>query len=140
MPVVSRTIEIDASAKDCYKVITDYDNYPKFLSDLKNVKIVEKKETAWKVEFTVSIIKEITYLLDMQGVPGKSMEWKLVKGFFKKNNGSWKLEEIGKKKTRATYTVDIEMGALVPKSVVAMLTEKNLPGMLGQFKTRIEGK
>lgn len=139
MTAAQKTIEINAGPKDVYKVISDIESYPQFLSDLKNCKMLEKKGDTFRAEFTVSIIKEVSYTLDFVGVPGKSLEWKLVKGFMKKNNGSWKLEEIAKGKTRATYTVDIEMGLLVPNKVITMLAEKNFPTMLNQFKKRIEG-
>jgi coenzyme Q-binding protein COQ10 len=140
MASAQKTIDIKASPADCYKVIMDFANYPKFVSDLKTVKILEKKGETQKVEFTISIIKEINYTLELTGEPGKGMSWKLVKGFFKKNNGSWKLEDIGKGVTRATYSVDVDLGPLVPGKILSMLTEKNFPKMLSQFKDRIEGK
>ena len=138
MASAQRTIEINATPLQCYKVITDFVNYPKFVSGSKAVKILEKKGDVWKIEQTVSMIKEISFTLEMTGVPGKSLTWKLIKGYMKKNDGSWLLEAVGKGKTRATYTLDLDLGAFVPKAIINKLAETSFPKMLQEFKDRIE--
>jgi ribosome-associated toxin RatA of RatAB toxin-antitoxin module len=57
----------------------------------------------------------------------------------KSNDGGWTLQEAGPGRTRATYSVEVGFGLLVPKSVSGFLTERNLPKMLEAFKKRAEG-
>ncbi len=67
------------------------------------------------------------------------MSWTFVEGeFMKDNKGSWVLEPDGEGKTKATYTVEMALGALVPKSIVNALVETSLPKMLEAFKRRAE--
>ena len=139
MPKVSKTIEVDRSPQSCYAVITDFEKYSEFLEELLGMKVLEAGDNVWTVEFTVKVIKKVDYTIKHTGVPGKELQWELVKGFFKKNEGAWVLEALDDgKRTKITYDIDVEFGRLVPGKIVASLTEKSLPKMLGSFKARIE--
>ena len=138
--MVSQSIEIKATPKQCYKVITDYAKYPEFLKDLSDVE-VSKKGANCDVTFHLNLMKAIQYTLKMKATPDERVEWTFVKGdFMKDNHGFWELEEIKKGVTHATYNIDVKFGMLVPKSVGKTLVEKNLPETLKAFKKRIESK
>jgi ribosome-associated toxin RatA of RatAB toxin-antitoxin module len=139
MPKTERTIIINAPPEKCYEVIVDLERYPDFVTETKGVKIIKREgKNKVQAEFTVKVIKEVSYTLDLWGVPNKSWDWKLVKGFMKKNNGGWRLKDLGQGRTEATYNVDVEFGLLVPSAVIKMLQENQLPKMLETFKKRIE--
>ncbi|MDP8225304.1 MAG: SRPBCC family protein [Candidatus Lernaella stagnicola] len=138
MPKTSRSIVINASPQACYDVIWDCESHPEFLSELQRAKILDHRDDFVRAEFTVRIVKEIKYTIDLHGTPGASMSWKLVKGFFKKNDGLWTLRDLGDGRTECTYDIDIEFGLMVPGSVVKMLQEQQLPKLLEAFKKRIE--
>ena len=141
MPQVSESIEIKASPKDCYKVITDYESYPEFVSQLKDVIVSKKKGNTAEVTYEIDLIKKISYTLKMKGKPGKSVEWTFVDGdIMKDNQGSWELEEVKKGVTLATYNIDIEFNLVVPKLIARKLVGSNLPSMLKSFKKRIENQ
>jgi ribosome-associated toxin RatA of RatAB toxin-antitoxin module len=139
MPSVTETIEINAPAKKCYEVITDYEAYPEFLDNLKKVSVAKKKGESCEITYEIDLIKTITYTLKMHGKPPKRVEWSFVKGdIMKDNHGHWELEEIRKGVTKATYELNIELGLLVPGVITKKLVGKNLPEMLKNFKKRIE--
>ena len=54
------------------------------------------------------------------------------------NRGSWTLEPLPDGKTRATYTIEVGVGPLVPRSIVNALVDQSLPKMLEAFKKRSE--
>ncbi len=56
----------------------------------------------------------------------------------RQNQGSWLLEAQGDGRTRATYSIEMTFGPLVPRAVVNALVETSLPKMLSAFKTRAE--
>jgi hypothetical protein len=56
----------------------------------------------------------------------------------KDNKGGWVLEDLGNGTTKATYTVDVTLGALVPKTIVNALVDTSLPKLLENFKKRAE--
>lgn len=141
MPQVAESIEINASPKKCYAVITDYESYPEFLDNVGDVTVSGKKGEACEVTYGLNLIKRITYTLKMNGKPPGRVEWKFVKGdVMKKNEGHWELQEIKKGVTKATYHLDIELGLFVPGAITKKLVGKSLPDMLQSFKERIENE
>ncbi len=137
--MVSQTIEIKATPKQCYKVLADYESYPEFLKDLKSVEIKKKKANSCEVTYHISVIKDISYTVKMNGKPDNHLSWSFVEGdFMKDNHGSWELEEIKKGVTQATYNVEVKFGLLVPGAVTKALVGNHLPQMLKAFKARIE--
>ena len=56
----------------------------------------------------------------------------------KDNHGSWLLESAGEGQTKATYTIEMSLGPLVPKSIVNAMAETQLPKMLESVKKRAE--
>lgn len=139
MPKSVATAVFDASPDACYRVIWDVAGYPAFLKDMRNVKILRDGETQKQAEFTLKLIKEVKYTVDLVGVPGKSVRWTLLKGFMKKNDGGWTLRDLGNGRTEAVYDIDLELPALVPGRIIKMLQEKELPKMMESFARRIKG-
>ena len=58
----------------------------------------------------------------------------------KDNKGGWLLEDAGNGTTKATYNIAVEVGMLVPKTIVNALVDTQLPKLLENFKKRIEAQ
>jgi hypothetical protein len=58
----------------------------------------------------------------------------------KDNKGGWVLEDLGNGTTKATYSIEVEVGMLVPKTIVNGLVDSQLPRLLENFKKRIESQ
>ena len=138
--MISKKITINATPEQCFKVITDYKSYPKFLDDLKKIEVKKQKGNMCEVTQHIEVMKDISYTLRMTADPKKHVVvWDFVEGdYLRDNNGSWELKEIKKGQTQATYNIDIRFGLLVPSFVSKMLTEQHLPKLLKAFKKRIE--
>lgn len=138
MPGATTSILIDVPPKVIYEVVYDFEKYPEFLPDVKDVAI-EKKGKHLMATFEISVIKKIRYTLTFSTVPAKKIEWSFVKGdLFKDNRGSWQFEEIKKGQTKATYHVEVDFGLLVPSMITNKLVGSNLPTMMKRFKERAE--
>ena len=141
MAGASKSIVIDAPLDKVFATISDYEHYPEFLSECKEVKTSGRKGNQVDVHYKVDVMKTIRYTLRMNEAPPNKVAWTFVEGeFMKDNQGSWLLEDAGGGKTKATYTVEMKLGALVPSSIVKALVETSLPKMLESFKKRAEGK
>ena len=135
------SIIVDLPKEKFFEVITDYMSYPEIVPEVESMRIIEEDGNVSIVENNVNMIKKVSYVLRLEKHPYDRLEWTLVKGFFKKNSGRWDLEDVdGGKKCKATYTVEIEIGMLVPKKLVRDLTQRGLPKMLKQFKDYAEKK
>ncbi|GEL68346.1 MULTISPECIES: type II toxin-antitoxin system RatA family toxin [Myxococcus] len=139
MPGASRTIVVNAPIEKVFDVITQYERYPEFLPEVKGIRTENRKGNTVDVHYKVDVVKTINYSIHVTEERPTRMSWTYIKGeFMKDNRGSWVLEPEGEGKTKATYTVEMALGALVPKSVVSALVETSLPKMLDAFKRRFE--
>ncbi len=141
MAAASKTITIDAPLEKVFQTITSYDQYPQFLSEVKELKTTNRAGSQVDVHYKVEVMKTIKYTLRMKEEAPTRVSWSLVEGeFMKENQGSWQLEAAGEGKTKATYSIEMKLGALVPQSIVKALVETSLPKMLDAFKKRAEGR
>jgi len=141
MAGATRSIVIAAPAEQVFDVITDYDRYAEFLPEVKQVQSSGRKGNEVDVGYGIDLIKRIHYTLHMVEDRPRSVRWTFVKGeVMKDNRGSWTLESLPDGKTRATYTIEVGVGPLVPRSVVNALVDQSLPKMLEAFKKRVESR
>ncbi|MBN8555353.1 MAG: SRPBCC family protein [Deltaproteobacteria bacterium] len=136
--MIEREILINAPIDKVFKVIRDFESYPEFLSTTHSAK--EKKlKNKIVVDFSVEVIKSIHYSLEFKVTEPTEVSWTFLKGdLMKKNSGSWELEAVSDKKTKALYKIDIDFGWMVPKMIIDQVTKTQLPQTLEAFKKRAE--
>ncbi|WNG46541.1 SRPBCC family protein [Archangium minus] len=140
MAGATRSIVINAPPEKVFDVIVDYDRYAEFIPEVKKIRTSDRKGNEVKIHYEVDIVKTIHYTLLAREERPKRMSWTFVEGeVMKDNQGSWVLEPEGEGRTKATYTVDMALGPLVPKAIINGLVEQSLPKMLEAFKRRVEG-
>ncbi|HVE87647.1 MAG TPA: SRPBCC family protein [Myxococcales bacterium] len=139
MPGASRSIVISAPAEKVFDVISGYEKYPEFMSEVKEVKVSNRKSNQVDVHYKVDLVKTIKYSLRMIEERPSKITWTFIEGeFMKDNKGSWTLEPAGDGQTKATYNIEIALGPLVPKTIVNAMVETSLPKMLDSIKKRVE--
>jgi coenzyme Q-binding protein COQ10 len=135
----AKTTELfNCSPDDFYKIISDYEKYPEFLSEVKNCQIVKTEGARKLVEYTVNVVKDFKYRLWMSEEPHKKISWVLESGdLFKVSNGFWTLDdEAGR--TRATYFVEAKFNMFVPGPIAKTLVKVNLPNMMSSYHKRVK--
>lgn len=139
MAKAERSVVIEAPPEKVLAVIEDYAKYPEFLPEVKKVAVAPGPGGTTDVTYTIDIkAKLITYTLRHTARPPGELSWSFVRGeMMKGNDGAWVLEPVSTG-TKATYKIDLRLGALVPSMVERMLAEQQLPGLLQNFKKRIE--
>ncbi len=139
MPAARRTIEIDASPERVMEVITDFAAYPRFLPDMRAVEVLESGADRWVARFTLHVIRDLVYTLELTRPDPLRLSWSQVEGVFSANDGGWELEPLDEgRRTRATYTLDVRVGMFVPGSIVRSLLDQSLPDTLARFKDEAE--
>jgi coenzyme Q-binding protein COQ10 len=128
----------NCSVTEFYKIISDYEKYPQFLSEVKECHVIESQGNRKLVEFHISLIKTFKYSLWITENDGKGINWVFAKGdIFKQLDGNWKLsDEAGR--TRAEYAVEAKMGMFVPGPIAKGLIEVNLPNMMSSYHKRVK--
>ena len=139
MPGASRSVVIDAPLDRVFEVIIDYDRYAEFLPEVKEARSSDRRGNEVDVHYGINLVKRIHYTLHMVEDRPRSVRWTFVKGeVMRDNRGSWTLEPTPDGKTRATYTIEVGVGPLVPRGIVNALVDQSLPKMLEAFKKRSE--
>ncbi len=145
MPAASTTIEINVPPAVLMGVITDFEAYPSFVTDMQSSRVVshevEGEREVWTVAFTLNMIRKLSYTLRLERRGQESVRWSLVEGSFRTNEGGWTLAPLdGGARTLATYEVDLDVGMFIPGSVMKTLVQHNLPSTLAAFKARAEAR
>jgi len=146
MAAVSREIVVDVAVECFFDLVTDYARYPEFVPGIRACRVKGTGAGRKDVEYELDVgVKTIRYVLRHVEERPRRVAWSLVSGdMMKVSSGSWELEDAGGK-TRARYTVDIQIAKppLVPQAIVDRvadeLTRVQLPRTLEAFKRRAEG-
>ena len=140
MATASRTEIVDVDINKLYDIIIDYAKYPDFVDGVSAIKVLSQNETSAKVEYSLNIIKSFKYIINTKMERPVHVKWTLDSGdLFKKNDGEWKLKDLGNGKTEVTYSLDIDFKLFAPSSILSALTDKNLPVMMQSFFKRARG-
>jgi coenzyme Q-binding protein COQ10 len=138
MAAASTTETFPCSSEKFFEIISDYESYPQFLTEVKGCKVIETKGNKKLVEFQVSVVKTFTYRLWISEEKPKRISWTLDSGdIFKTSVGSWDLEDSGGK-TKATYAVDATFKVFVPGPIAKALINVNLPNMMRAYHERVK--
>ncbi|MBN1334426.1 MAG: SRPBCC family protein [Deltaproteobacteria bacterium] len=140
MPSARCRVEIDAPPARVMEVITDFPAYPRFLPEIEEAEVVSATPESWEVRFVLRLIRRMEYTLRLSRDEDRLLQWSLVAGIFRSNDGSWELEPMdGGARTRATYAIDLVMDVFIPRAIVNSLVGESLPATLARFKARAEG-
>ena len=139
MPGASRSIVIDAPPERVFEVIADYDRYAEFLPEVKEVRSANRRGNEVDVHYGIDLVKRIHYTLHMVEDRPRSVRWTFVKGeVMTRQPRQLDARAPPDGKTRATYTIEVGVGPLVPRAIVNALVDQSLPKMLEAFKKRSE--
>ena len=141
MAKANRTETYDVPADKFYQAITEYKDYTKFVDGMKSVVVEKESAEGAVVKFTLSLIKEISYTINLKHVPNKEVSWTLVTGdMMKSNNGKWTLKDLGNGKTEVTYDLEIEFKGFLPGlgMIEKTLVTTNLPMTMKAFAKRAQ--
>ncbi len=137
MATATRTAIVEVDINKLYETIVDYAKYPDFVDGVSSTKVLDQNETSAKVEYSVSMIKTFKYTLATKQSRPTHVSWTLDSGdLFKKNEGEWKLKDLGNGKTEVTYSLEVDFKMFAPTSILSALTQKNLPIMMESFFKR----
>lgn len=136
MAGAKHTIVFDVPLEVLWEVITDYEGYSEIVEGCESVTITKREGKNITADYVVAMFgKKVHYTLKHTETPKKSLKWTMVEGeFFKSNDGGWDLKPAGDDQVEATYTVDVGMPLLVPKTIVNTLTGTQLPKMMKAFE------
>lgn len=128
----------NCTAEEFFKLISDYEKYPEYLTEVKDVKILKTSGNTKEMEYSVSMIKSFKYKLKVEEKVPTEIKFQFLGGdVFKTMKGSWVIKPKGEK-CEVDYSVEATFGMLIPDSVAKPLVSANLPMMIENVKKRIK--
>jgi carbon monoxide dehydrogenase subunit G len=141
----SSTAEIDAPIERVWELIADVESAPSWQGGLKAVHALERDDegraTLCESE-TDGKVRTIKTTVRFSYDPPARLSWVQVKGELKSLDGNWSLDDLGDGRTRATYSLEADLGRMLGMVIRGPLLDM-LRGMLvnaraGELKRQIE--
>jgi uncharacterized membrane protein len=135
MDTIKQTIEIDLPVSTVYNQWTQFEEFPKFMEAVREVRQVNDKRLHWKASIGG---KDLEWNADIyEQRPDEIIAWRSIEG--DKNVGSVSFTPLGGQRTLVTLKLTYEPKDVVEKIADAFnLLSKQLEGDLKRFKQFIE--
>jgi ribosome-associated toxin RatA of RatAB toxin-antitoxin module len=138
-------LTIAASPERCYDVIADFERYPEWARDVKEVRVVERDEQGRgvRVEFRAGAMgHSARYILryDHSDAP-RALPWVLEQGdIVRRLDGAYHFEPVADDSgaTDVSYTLTVELAVPLPGFVKRRAEGKIVTTALDELKRRVE--
>jgi carbon monoxide dehydrogenase subunit G len=142
----SASTEIDAPLDAVWAVVQDVATAAEWQRGLDTITVLERDEQGRAVQCettTDAKLKVFTARVRFAYVSPSELTWTQERGDLRSMEGSWRLEDAGGGRTRATYTLDGDPGVLMGRFLKGALEEKIrdvlIEGRPAELKARVEG-
>jgi|SRR5690348_8293286 len=141
----SSTAEINAPLDEVWKLVEDVEKAPDWQGGLKDLEALERdgEGRATLVESASDAkVRTIKSTVRFTYDGPTRLSWTQVKGEMKSVEGSWDLEDLGDGRTRATYSLEVDLGRMLSMVIRGPLVDA-VRGMLvgaraGELKQAVE--
>ena len=141
----SSTAEINAPLDEVWKLVEDVEKAPDWQGGLKDLEALERdgEGRATLVESASDAkVRTIKSTVRFTYDGPTRLSWTQVKGEMKSVEGSWDLEDLGDGRTRATYSMEVDLGRMLSMVIRGPLVDA-VRGMLvgaraGELKQAVE--
>jgi carbon monoxide dehydrogenase subunit G len=141
----SSTAEIHAPLDTVWALVQDVESAPDWQGGLNSLKALERDDEGRPVRCetqTDAKIRSVKSIVRFTYAGPTNLTWTQEKGDLKSVEGSWELEDLGGERTRATYSIEVDLGRklgmLVRGPVVDVLRHMLAGARAGELKKAIE--
>lgn len=141
VPSVIAKILIAKPPAKVWSVVSDPETLMQEEQKVRKVKVLSSTATKQNVEFSVLMTRlfpPFNYVLLQELSPPHLVTFHRVSGSFRDINGSWRLTPVENgTKTILSYTLKLDPGPLVPKTLLLAAVKSDLPNMMRNAKLSI---
>lgn len=130
----SSSADIDAPMNRCYALVTNPDSTVEWQASVTRTEVLERDDRgrATLVRTHIdAIIREVKVDLRFSFDQPTELHWKRESGDLSDVEGSWRFDDLGDNRTRATYTLELN-----PGRVLGMLARGPVADQLRKHLTR----
>ncbi len=142
----SSTAEINAPLERVWELVEDVESAPQWQGGLKAIRAMERDADGHAVlceSETDAKVRTIRSTVRFSYAGPTVLRWRQEKGELKSVEGSWQLEDLGDGRTRATYSLDVDLGRMLGMMIrgplVGVLRDMLAGARAGELKKWAEG-
>jgi len=139
------TAEIEAPIEAVWEVVADVESWPEWQATISAIDVEERDAVHRPALCELVFDAKVQTIRTVQRVhyaSPHSLSFSQERGSLKSLDGSWKLEDLGDGRTRATYALDVGLGGmlamLVTGAVADKLRDRLVATLPGELKARAE--
>ena len=137
------TIHAAATPEHCYAVATDFDRYPEWATDVKQVEVLDRdgEGRGTKVRYQISALgKTIGYILEYDYADAPTgFSWKLDRAdYLTRLDGAYRFDADGEG-TRVGYVLTVDITFPLPGFMKRAAAGLIVDNAMRQFKAHVEG-
>ena len=134
---VEKSIEVDVPLRTAYNQWTQFEEFPRFMEGVKEVRQLDDKRLHWKAEIAGKDVEWNAEIMSQE--PDKRIGWKSTSGAV--NSGVVTFESMGLNKTRVLLNIQYEPeGAVETTGAAVGMVSARVSGDLDRFKKYIESR
>lgn len=141
------SVDIDAPLEEVWKVVEDVLDAPNWQGGLDGMTALEHDDagrpTLVETENDLKVRRVKTRVRFSYDGPAR-LSWKQEKGDLKSVDGSWRLEDLGGGRTRATYALEVDpgriLGMLIRGPAEGAIMALFVNGRPGELRRRLGGE
>jgi ribosome-associated toxin RatA of RatAB toxin-antitoxin module len=141
----SSTAEIDASLDRVWALVQDVESASEWQGGLKSIHALERDAEGRAIRCEVETdarVRTVKSIVRFTYDGPDTLRWTQEKGDLKSVDGSWTLEDLGGERTRATYSLEVDLGRtlgmLLRGPVVDVIRQMLVGARAGELKKQIE--
>lgn len=131
-------VEVNCPVSACYDQFTQFEEFPRFMADLRRVSQLDEKTTQWVAQMGAVRPRQWTAEIFEQ-IPDEKISWRSVRGV--RNAGTVMFEPLGPQRTRVAMRLAYDLEGLVDRLGQALgVIESHVHGDLRAFKDFLESR
>ncbi|MCU1465109.1 MAG: Polyketide cyclase / dehydrase and lipid transport [Actinomycetia bacterium] len=136
-------IRIEAPADRCWDVAVDFESYPEWVRDVKDVHVLERDDEGRgkRVEYRAAALgKSIRYVLDYDfSEAPTAFSWKFTEGdMLRRLDGRYQFDPDGPASTRVHYELAVELAVPLPGLLKRRAAGLIMGSALKELKKQVE--
>lgn len=137
MASVEKSIEVNAPVRQVYNQWTMFEEFPRFMEGVKEVRQLDDKRLHWRAEIAGKEEEWDAEIIEQ--TPDQRIAWRSISGA--QNDGTVIFQPMGDNKTRVTVRLDYDPEGFVETAGDAMgFVSRRVEGDLKRFKEFIESR
>lgn len=139
MVLVEKSVLVEYSAEEMYKLVEDVNAYPQFLPWCGGAEILKRDGNTTQAAVTIDFrgIKQ-RFSTENHGQPSQVIEMKLVDGPFRQLDGTWRFRPLGERACKIEFRLRYEFANRILEKIIGPVFQYIASTLVDAFVKRAQ--